>query len=522
MAEHKASRIGILVLGMHRAGTSLLGQSLGAVGCSPPRTLIGPSANNEGGYWESRLIQSFNDELLTASGSSWDDWQPVPDPAAQQEAAEARLAGARSLIEREFGDAALFVLKEPRICRLVPFWLKAMEGIDIRVILALRNPLEVAASLARRNGIEPGLAHLMWLSHMLEAEAATRGLPRVVAGYDALLADWQGAMRQIGTALKIDWPGPAGDSGQGPLASEALRHHRHSQADLAKAAGLPGGLVRAQAILQQWSQTGEDPADHAEIDTILAQLRHDAGIFGPLVSLARKRAVALQSAERRIAGLEAARAQALAEQDRRAAPPPPVTGATGATGPLPDGVEQDLRKLLDHAMAELRNHAEAEARRTREHEREKALSSEELARLTLLLQQTEADLAETRAGLERLQQSQADARLTEERLRHDLARTAVTARILMGLLKEEEDRIGWIPRGLRRKRQVAALLRTGLFDPAFYLQANPDVAEAGDDPAEHYLLHGLVENRLSIPDPGRIIDPVPAENGPDPTGDGGR
>jgi hypothetical protein len=519
MAERKASRIGILVLGMHRAGTSLLGQSLGAVGCSPPRTLIGPSANNEGGYWESRLIQSFNDDLLSGAGTGWDDWRPVPDPASQQEAAEARLARARSLIEQEFGDAALFVLKEPRICRLVPFWLKAMEGIDIRVILALRNPLEVAASLARRNAIEPGLAHLMWLSHMLEAEVATRGLPRVVAGYEALLADWQGTMHRIGAGLKIDWPRPA--RGKAARLRSAAPPPSQSRGSCDRPPACPAALF---ARMPFWS-IGRKPAkilaDHAETDSILAQLRDDARVFGPLVSLARKRAVALQSAERRIAGLEAARALAVAHQDKPAAPQPPLPVTTAAR-PLPDGVEEDLRKLLDHAMAELRNHAEAEARRTREQEREKALSSEELARLTLLLQQTEADLAETRARLELLQQNHADAQLTEERLRHDLARTAITARILTRLLKDEEDRLGWIPDRLRRKRQVAALLRTGLFDPAFYLQANPDVAAAGADPAVHYLLHGLVENRLSIPDPGRIIDPVPAENDPDPTGDNGR
>lgn len=525
MAAQKASRIGILVLGMHRAGTSLLGQSLGAVGCSPPRTLIGPSANNEGGYWESRLIQSFNDDLLSKAGTSWDDWQPVTAPGTGAQGTKDQLAAARGLIEQEFGDAPLFVLKEPRICRLVPFWLQAMEGIDIRVILALRNPLEVAASLARRNAIEPGLAHLMWLSHMLEAEAATRGLPRVVTRYEALLTDWQGTMGRIGAGLKIDWPDPPGER---PPASEALRHHRHSHEDLAQAPGLPGGLVRAHAILEHWSQTGEDPADHAETDSILAQLRDDARVFGPLVSLARKRAVALQSAERRIAGLETARASAIAERDKLAATQPPrlpKAPETAASEPLTEEVKEDLRQLLDRAMQELRAQTEAEARRARDHEDEKALSSEELARLTLLLQGTEADLAETRSQLDQLQQRHeslqqglAEARQTADRLRHDLARTAVTARILRRLLQEEERRLGWIPSRLRSRRQIAALMATGLFDPAFYLRANPDVAQAGNDPAQHYLSHGLGENRLSIPDPERKIDTIPAENASDPDG----
>src|SRR5690606_37983286 len=54
-----------------------------------------------------------------------------------------------------------------------------------------RNPREVAASLARRDGFEPAFGLLLWLRHVLDAESATRGLPRVFTSYRHLMQDWQ-------------------------------------------------------------------------------------------------------------------------------------------------------------------------------------------------------------------------------------------------------------------------------------------------------------------------------------------
>jgi hypothetical protein len=43
------------------------------------------------------------------------------------------------------------------------------------------------------------------------------------------------------------------------------------------------------------------------------------------------------------------------------------------------------------------------------------------------------------------------------------------------------------------------LLKSGLFDPEYYLRRNPDVSAAGMDPVLHYLLHGTAELRSPSP-----------------------
>src|SRR6516225_2492198 len=70
-------RVCVMVLGMHRSGTSALSRMLNLLGCDLPKTLMGPSKGNEAGHWESRAIADFNDRLLESAGSDWHDWTAI-------------------------------------------------------------------------------------------------------------------------------------------------------------------------------------------------------------------------------------------------------------------------------------------------------------------------------------------------------------------------------------------------------------------------------------------------------------
>ena len=59
---------------------------------------------------------------------------------------------------------------------------------------------------------------------------------------------------------------------------------------------------------------------------------------------------------------------------------------------------------------------------------------------------------------------------------------------------------GILSQNQQLKLQCGRLLRSGLFDPNWYLEQNPDVAKSGMNPAKHYLLHGASEGRNPSPD----------------------
>lgn len=201
-------RDGFLVLGAHRSGTSAISGTLAKLGATPPKTLMEGLTDNPKGHWESVVLMQFHDELLASAGSRWDDWRPFNPGWYNSPLAAQFKKRARALLAAEFGDSPSFVLKDPRICRFAPFWLDVFEqeGITPRLIIPVRNPLEVAQSLKTRDGSSLNKGLLLWLRHTLDAEATTRDMPRAFVEWDAFLKDWRPEADRIATELDVHWP----------------------------------------------------------------------------------------------------------------------------------------------------------------------------------------------------------------------------------------------------------------------------------------------------------------------------
>ena len=197
----------LLVLGMHRSGTSLLAGAVHRLGASLPATPMPAADDNPDGFFESAPLVAVNDAILLRAASGWADWRRL-DTTGLATADPALAVQMRDVFSAEFGAARFAVWKDPRLAALLPVWrpLLAADGAETRVLVAVRSPGAVARSLARRDGIPPGLAVLLWLRHLLDAERHTRDLTRAFVSFDALLADWRVALARAGMALRVRWP----------------------------------------------------------------------------------------------------------------------------------------------------------------------------------------------------------------------------------------------------------------------------------------------------------------------------
>lgn len=264
-------RQALVILGMHRSGTSALAGVCTRLGAVPPAHMLAPAADNPRGFWESRVVMAVLDAILQACGNTWFDCLTF-DVAQVPESARAPLqALLAETLEEEFGDASCFVLKDPRLCLSAEIWRPALPMA--RALLMLRHPTEVARSLQTRDSFTPDLSMALWLHHMLEAEAATRTMPRGFVTYDGLMADWRGMLTRAGAAAGIAWPiSPAtADQGAEDLLDTDLRHH----AEPAEAAiDLPGPIgrwvERSWTLLREVGALGPDPDFLAELDAIRA------------------------------------------------------------------------------------------------------------------------------------------------------------------------------------------------------------------------------------------------------------
>ncbi|MGH1349358.1 MAG: glycosyltransferase domain-containing protein [Methyloligellaceae bacterium] len=225
----------ILVLGMHRSGTSVLTRLINLMGAEAPENLMAPGADNIKGYWESSHIMHLNQQVLSELGSNWDDWLPLNFEKLPLARKTHWLNKFVELIHSEFKSADTFVLKDPRLCRMVPFLLEALkkENINTKVVIAFRNPLEVAASLKKRNNFSQQKSLLLWLSHTLEAVVSTKNLPQAFIGYEDLLTNYQGVVKAINKHLQL--PQITDDKINQEITSfitPELRHHTRNQQDL--------------------------------------------------------------------------------------------------------------------------------------------------------------------------------------------------------------------------------------------------------------------------------------------------
>jgi hypothetical protein len=287
----------ILVAGMHRSGTSALTRALSLLGCDLPAHLIPPQPTNPRGLWESEIVMALDDEILQSCGTRWDDWRAIEQGWFGSETARRFRARAVDILAAEYGAFSLGLLKDPRICRLLPFWLDAVQalGAEPAIVLPLRHPLEVCRSLTHRDNLGMGQARLMWLGHVLDAELHSRGRPRVFTTYEGLLEDWRSVADSIASRLALAWPRSCDEARVDieTFLSPRLRHQRASARDLVEDAEGHGWIDEAYHALRRLV---EDPADAqamAALDRARERFDAAARLFGPACVLRASPARAL-------------------------------------------------------------------------------------------------------------------------------------------------------------------------------------------------------------------------------------
>lgn len=176
----------LIVVGMHRSGTSVLARLLNLMGAYFAPEGLGTGANQENpkGFWERRDVRSLNDFVLHGAGCDWNrvsgfDLGSLPESLVAE-------------FEKRAADIVLsmdayrpWLLKEPRLCLLLPLWRRVLEApVCIHI---LRHPVEVASSLRTRNQIPIDAGLALWEHYNQSARTAARGLPCVVVHHRDLM-----------------------------------------------------------------------------------------------------------------------------------------------------------------------------------------------------------------------------------------------------------------------------------------------------------------------------------------------
>lgn len=181
----------IVVLGMHRAGTSSVGGLLALFGAWPgPEPLLLRGDDNPKGHFEHGEIHMACLRRLAAAGG---DWKAPSDhaPVAAVDAFRREVAAVLETLEPQ----RPWFIKEPRLCLLVRELLPLLtQPVFVHVT---RDPRAVADSLARRDGMRGDDALALWERYTRDAFAASAGWSRIIVDYDALLGEPTHTTRSI-------------------------------------------------------------------------------------------------------------------------------------------------------------------------------------------------------------------------------------------------------------------------------------------------------------------------------------
>jgi hypothetical protein len=220
----------VSIAGMHRSATSLLSNLLHLCGLyqGPEGDMLPSTSDNEKGYWENEKFMQLNDEILAVQGGTWD----FPPAALNGWVVEEKFSTVRSKAEtllREFADQEPWGWKDPRNCLTQPFWQALLP--ELKTIICVRNPLEVAESLRRRLHTPNSTGLSLWWIYNRSIIDSTTLENRIVSHYESYFSDPHAELKRILNFLDMSIS-PAAIEGCDSVVSRRLRHNRFTTADL--------------------------------------------------------------------------------------------------------------------------------------------------------------------------------------------------------------------------------------------------------------------------------------------------
>ena len=431
-----ANRVALLVLGMHRSGTSACARVANLLGASLPDEILPANAGNETGYWEPRAVVDFNDRVLEECGFGWDD--PVPERGLVERLKPGSVDSAARLIETTYGDAPLIVIKDPR-CAMIPgFWIAAVTAAGYRpaIVHCVRPAADVAASLHRRDGMAVDEAGLLWAQANVSTLRVVPDHPCLTLHYDGDISDWPDRLGAFASRAGFDWPTAPDDA-----AAEISAFLKPVRAG--EPAGFSGPVAGIVEQVAGWLPPEDGAPETAALDGVEAEIARQARTLVETHARFRRQISALRDEidERAEEARQAATVIAQAESDladARTAQEDAEQRAQTAQGVI-DDLEADLaRARTDQADADARAQKgqayihklerritrlkeDIEETQTRLLDRKAVFA--ELAQLEASYQALEAQHAELDAGFKELEAAVQAYRDHAGRLEADLADT---------------------------------------------------------------------------------------------------
>jgi len=161
--------------------------------------LMPAQADNPDGFWEHLGFVALNDQLLNELGGAW-DLPPNANESFRQPGLDPLRSKARLLIEA-FDSMRVWGWKDPRNSLTLPFWQDLLAGL--KILIVVRNPLEVAYSMRQRNGTSYSFALRLWEIYNRRLLEAAKKQEQLFTHYDLFFQNAETELRRIANFIGL-------------------------------------------------------------------------------------------------------------------------------------------------------------------------------------------------------------------------------------------------------------------------------------------------------------------------------
>ena len=205
---------------MHRSGTSMITRALHEsglqlVGGAAADALLEAADDNPEGFWENQRDRRLQRRICWRRRAGRGTTRRISSPLAVDDERVAGVVEPAIAALDGLRENPHWGFKDPRVCLTAGFWLDLEP--DLRFVICVRHPLEVALSLKRRNQNSYSLGLALWERYYAAVLEAVPEDRRIVTHYDSFFVDPEAELARLCAFAGLE-PAP-------PHVRDDLRHH---------------------------------------------------------------------------------------------------------------------------------------------------------------------------------------------------------------------------------------------------------------------------------------------------------
>lgn len=267
----------VIVLGMHRSGTSALTKGLELFGVDLGQNLMVANEYNPKGYFEDNQLVEINNRIFAKACNHWSSMQFLEPADLLGAKFQKEQNEAREFLKGKLAQGTPIGLKDPRLSRTLPLWQKIFVELGVRVgyVIVFRSPFEIAASLEKRDGMAFDYGLALWGSYQTDALRHTESKSRLFVGFHQLLENSGRELARISEFLETVW-NPDAHSNleyEKKFLDSDLRHHRGNKRNDIKPVELQALAVALDKACQKSDKQSLEDVENAGEEALLGMMQ---------------------------------------------------------------------------------------------------------------------------------------------------------------------------------------------------------------------------------------------------------